>query len=342
MANLHQLVSVIIQNSHSFLKEKRKEKGKKRGFMFLFSFCFFIATFYLNAQDSIVPQESVSEKTNLKFQEYFFTALTEKSIENYKKAIENLDECNQLIPNNKAVLFELSKNYYALNKLPEAIEYANTALQQDADNLWILEHFVKVYKKNRNFKDAIKIQQKIAVKHPKKKQSLVFLHLQNNDKTSAITVLQELAEAKMLNSRLREIKRSLERKKHPKKKTQKVVTLNNKNQDDLKNLFEKEKSYASLQKLLRDLAIKNDADLLTYSEKGLALFPAQPFVYLMNGRAHNNKNQFKKAVNTLQNGIDFVIDNKKLSSKFYKELIKAYKGLGDTINVNKYQRKLKS
>ncbi|AUC16713.1 hypothetical protein BTO06_16860 [Tenacibaculum sp. SZ-18] len=298
---------------------------------------FFISQFSF-AQDSIVLDASVSEKKMLKFEEFFFEAITEKAINNYQKAIDYLEECNTILPNNKAVLFELSKNYYYLNKTPEALIYGEEALSQEKDNLWILEHIVAIHKKNRNFPDAIKTQKIIAKKFPKKKRALVFLHLQNNDRQSAIRLLDELAEAKMLDSRLRAIKRSM----FPMAKTRKLeaITQNTK-KENLKTLFKKNKSFQVLTKLLDSLDKENDASLLIYSEQGLSLFPAQPIVYLMNGKALNKNKQFKKAVESLQNGIDFVIDDKALTNRFYNELIKAYQGLGDSKNVNKYQKKRK-
>lgn len=332
---------MITQNLHSFFREKTKDKRRKTSLKRLvFPFVFILLPFTLKAQDSIVPQSNVSEKTNLDFQEHFFKALTEKAIKNYQNAINSLDECNQLIPNNKAVLFELSKNYLALKKYPEAIEYGNEALVKDSENIWILEHLVKVNRKSYNFKKAIELQEKIAIKHPKKKQQLVFLHLQNSDRESAKKVLNELAEAKMLNHRLRRLQKSLNASnssaKTTKKNTKTVIVASN-----LKEVFEKNKSYKSLQNLLTDLDTKNSPDLLKYSEKGMSLFPAQPFVYLMNGKALNKQKKHKKAVESLQNGIDFVIDNPKMENSFFTELVNAYNGLGDTKNAKKYKKKLK-
>lgn len=305
--------------------------------MLFVSFSLFFTSFCLNAQDSIVPQQSVAEKTNLEFQEHFFKAITEKAIRNYQSAISSLEECNELIPNNSAVLFELSKNYLKLKKYPEGIEYCKQALAKDPKNIWILEHLVKLHRKSYNFKEAIKIQEKIAVDFPKKKRLLVFLHLQNNDRKSAKKVLDELTEAKMLNSRLRNLKKSLEKQQRKTIKKNEKVNIT---EEDLKTKFQKNKSYALLQELLIDLDTKNDNDLLKYSETGLTLFPAQPLVYLMYGKALNKQNQFKEAVDNLKNGIDFIIDDKKMEKSFYIELVKSFKGLGDMKNAKKYQKKI--
>jgi tetratricopeptide (TPR) repeat protein len=286
------------------------------------------------SQDSIPAAVGVNENDNIKFQELFFKALSQKAVFNYKKAVEYLENCNQLMPNNKSVLFELSKNYLKLGRSIEALEYIQLALDKETNNLWLLEHKVSILKGIANFDEAITTQEKIAENHPKKKQSLVFLHLQNRDIVGAKKVLAELKEAKLLNSRLRRIQEKLNNTQSETKKPKKNVV-----NTDLRSVFEKEKTYSSLKLLLKELTVNNDDDLLKYSEQGLALFPAQPFVYLMNGKALNNKSQYKKALQSLQNGIDFVIDNNEIEAKFYLEMAEAYKKLNDTKKAESFKNK---
>jgi len=71
-----------------------------------------------------------------------------------------------------------------------------------------------------------------------------------------------------------------------------------------------------------DLGKYNDA--LTRSSDAIDLYPAQPLLYLLNGVANNNLNQPKKAIESLEMGLDFIIDNTKMEADFYKQLSKAY------------------
>ncbi|WNW01150.1 hypothetical protein RRF68_09090 [Tenacibaculum sp. HL-MS23] len=289
---------------------------------------------FIYSQDSIPAAVGVIEKNDIQFQDNFFKALSQKAVYNYKKAIEYLENCNELVPNNKAVLFELSKNYLKLGRSNESLEYIHLALLKEPNNLWMLEHKVTILRRVANFDDAIVTQEKIAEKHPKKKQLLVFLHLQNRDVPAAKIVLSELKEDKLLNARLRRIEEKLNdtEVKEVKKKT--VST-------DLRATFEKEKTYRSLQLLLNELTTSNHVDLLKYSEQGLTLFPAQPFVYLMNGKALNNTKKYKKALQSLQNGIDFVIDNNEIEAKFYTEMARAYQKLNNPKKANLFKSKAK-
>ena len=59
----------------------------------------------------------------------------------------------------------------------------------------------------------------------------------------------------------------------------------------------------------------------------------------MNGKANNLKRDYKKALESLQNGIDFVIDDKKMELNFYLEIANANSGLGNIKEANKYTKK---
>ena len=319
---------MIIQILHN---NKKSLESRIKVFLSLFLILYSLFTY---SQDSIPASIDVNEQENIKFQELFFKALSQKAIFNYKKAVEYLESCNQLLPNNKSVLFELSKNYLKLGRSIEALEYIQLALNKDANNLWLLEHKVTILRGIANFDEAIITQKKIAENHPKKKQTLVFLHLQNRDIVGAKKVLAELKESKLLNSRLRRIKERLNNTQSKSKKSNKNIVNTN-----LRSTFEKDKTYNSLKLLLENLTVNNHSDLLKYSEQGLVLFPAQPFVYLMNGKALNNNNQYKKALETLQNGIDFVIDNNEIEAKFYLEMAEAYKKLNDTKKARSFKNK---
>ncbi len=292
----------------------------------------FCTPFFSFSQDSIPVAKDLTEEKELKFQQFFFKALAEKSITNYQKAIENLENCNEILPNNVSVFFEFSKNYLLLNKTFEAKEYINRALEKETENIWMLLHLVEIHKKDRNFAEAITIQQKIIKNHPKRRNDLVYLHLQNNNRKEAMNLLQTLENENNLSSRLKRLKNNLE------KRTTKTVVKVEK--DDIKSLiekFENEKLFETLKKILeKPVEEKNQATLLEYSEKGIVLFPAQPFVYLVNGKVLNYQKSYKKAFTILKAGIDFVIEDK-MEADFYTEMAISSEGNGDKAAAKKYR-----
>lgn len=297
---------------------------------------FFLYSTTLFAQDSIPITKDLTEEKGLEFQQFFFKALTEKAIGNYEKAIENLEACNQILTNNTTVFFEFSKNYLSLNQTFLAKQYINKALGNDPNNIWMLTHLVTILKKERNFSKAIAIQKKVVNINPKKTADLIRLYVQNKDYKKALELLQDLENAQLLTSRLRYLKNNLENRKSitKKKKVKQTVSKNN-----LFEQFETDKKYKTLEKILKENK-NNISVLLEYSKKGMDLFPAQPFVYLANATSLNKQKKYTEAISILENGIDFVIEEK-VEIQFYKVFIEAYQGLRNEPKEEEYKKKLK-
>lgn len=298
----------------------------------LFSLLFFIISFQSFSQDSIPAAIDLTEEKELKFQQFFFKALSQKSIGNFQKAIENLENCNQILPNDLTVFYEFSKNYLELNKTLLAKEYIDRAIEKEPNNIWMQKHLVKVYLKDRNFSEAIKIQQKIVAVNPVERDYLARLYLQNRDYKNALLTMNILEKENSLSANLKRIKDSLE------SKVNKVVEKEETTKDAFLK-FKKDKSYKVLKKVL-ELSKDNSAQLLKYSTEGISLFPAQPYVYLMNGKALNANKKYKEALAVLNNGIDFVIEDE-MEAVFYREMALSYKGLGNKLEENKYKEKSK-
>ena len=77
------------------------------------------------------------------------------------------------------------------------------------------------------------------------------------------------------------------------------------------------------------------ASILTKS--GLEVFPSQPLLYLFQGVALNNQNEYLAAAESLEEGLDYLISNEKMEMDFYTELIRAYSGLNNAEKVNDYK-----
>ncbi|MGK0325753.1 MAG: putative Zn-dependent protease [Polaribacter sp.] len=316
---------------------KKKNKVEKRSFNHFKLALFYFILFSINifAQDSIPLKEDLTEEAELKFQEFFFKALSEKAIGNYQQAIENLESCNQISTNDVSVFFEFSKNYLLLNNTLLAKEYIERSLAKDINNLWMLKHLVKIYQKDSNYKEAIKIQQKIVAINPKERGLLAKLLVNDKQYKKAISLMNTLEKENTLSSNLKKLKANLEKKKEASVKKEDPSDLGS-----LINQFKTDKSYKVLKQILNQSS-NNTADLLRFSEEGIALFPAQPFVYLVKGKTLNDLKKYKNALTTLQNGFDFVIDDK-MEVDFYTEIAKAFKGLGNSKEEKKYTQKAKN
>ncbi|WP_400075874.1 tetratricopeptide repeat protein [Winogradskyella sp. R77965] len=91
--------------------------------------------------------------------------------------------------------------------------------------------------------------------------------------------------------------------------------------------------------LLLQLDIKDYKAVINDGERALELYPAQPILYLVNGVANNNLNQYKKAIDNLEMGLDFLVDNPVMEADFYSELSIAYKALNNISKSETFAKK---
>ncbi|MCF6350111.1 MAG: hypothetical protein L3J23_03650 [Flavobacteriaceae bacterium] len=261
----------------------------------------------------------------LKFQTHFFEALHQKSREDYTKAIEFLDNCKTIYPNDVALNFEYTKNYLKLKDYDNAIFFAEKALEKKPNNVFILEHLKETYRLQRDYKNAIIIQKKIIVLRPSKENDLIYLYITNKQRAKAKITYLKLERFGLLDLRKNYFKRILFSEK---KKKEKII------KDEVEI---KDKSYKSFIILLKkeqplDKLVKN-------SKEALSLFPAQPKLYLINSTAQNQLKKYKKALENLEVGLDFIIDDDDMLVNFYNQMQIAYLGLGQQNNATKYLNK---
>ena len=298
--------------------------------------------FLLYSQDSIPKikeiTEEIIEENTIKFQEYFFKSLSEKSIKNYQIAIQNLEECNAIFPNNKAVFFELSKNYLLLNRTSEALQYINNALLLAPSNFWMLKHLVAIHKKDKNYQEAINTQLIIVEQKPKQRAELIYLYYLNDEYMQALSLIDVFEKEYGLTTRLKQLKNKLVLRNKPQTIISTIDSL-----PKLISDFElNSPSFYTLKKILT-LAIKDNIPAYhMYSNLAIDLFPAQPFSYLSKGRALQLQGKHQEAIDILEIGIDFIIENSLLEVQFYTILVSAYTRLSQPKKALEYKMKLQN
>ena len=77
------------------------------------------------------------------------------------------------------------------------------------------------------------------------------------------------------------------------------------------------------------------------SNEGLQKYPSQPLFYLINGVALNQLNEPKEAIETLETGLDYIIDDTKMEIDFYKQLSKSHTLLNNTAKAKTFNDKAK-
>lgn len=76
-------------------------------------------------------------------------------------------------------------------------------------------------------------------------------------------------------------------------------------------------------------------------EEALTRYPAQPILYLIHGVALNQLKKGKEASETLEMGLDFVIEDSKMEKDFYNQLSIAYNLLNNTSKAKTFSDKAK-
>lgn len=92
--------------------------------------------------------------------------------------------------------------------------------------------------------------------------------------------------------------------------------------------------------LLLQITLEKYAQAEELSRKSLEIFPSQPNLYLYNGIANNALQQWNKAINSLETGLDFLFDDQKTELLFYKEMVKVYATKGNHKKERQYQEKI--
>lgn len=140
-----------------------------------------------------VEPEDIALETD-EFQVAFYESLREKGIENYDKAINALQKCLQLEPNNPVVYFELGKNYFYQKDYKSAYESFEKATQLDAKNRWYWVGLYDVSFATRDYTNAIVIIKKLIEFKKEYKEDLVSLYMFTQQHDDALKLIDELTE----------------------------------------------------------------------------------------------------------------------------------------------------
>lgn len=97
-------------------------------------------------------------------------------------------------------------------------------------------------------------------------------------------------------------------------------------------------------KLMRDVIllqidVKQYDEALKQSQIALELYPAQPILYLLNGVSYTNLSQPKKAIESLEMGLDFLVENPKMERDFYSQLSVAYQADNNNAKSKAFAKK---
>jgi tetratricopeptide (TPR) repeat protein len=126
------------------------------------------------------------------FEDFFYEAIKQKSIENYDKAIEALEKGKAIEPENPIVYFELGKNYLAQKKYKEAYDNFEQAAKMDPKNRWAWVGMYDVCYDTRDYNQAIVIVEKLVEFKEGYKEDLTSLYMNTQQYDKALELINEL------------------------------------------------------------------------------------------------------------------------------------------------------
>jgi tetratricopeptide (TPR) repeat protein len=104
-----------------------------------------------------------------------------------------------------------------------------------------------------------------------------------------------------------------------------------------------DKNYQLIKKVaLLSIDTKDYKKTIRITESALDIFPAQALLYLLNGVACNHLNEPDRAIDQLEIGLSFLLDEPKLESDIYQQLALSYELKGNTTKATKMRSKMKT
>ncbi|MFB9055220.1 tetratricopeptide repeat protein [Mariniflexile ostreae] len=435
----------------------------------IFGIVFFPQLNYAQVDLNKKPEDDLGNYEDA-FQEHFFEALKQKSIENYDRAAKALLKCIDIDNAVPVLYFELGKIYVKLKNFGDAERALKKAVSKASDNEWFLDELYALYVSQQDTKKSIKIVKQLVAYHPDYREDLASLYFKEKKYSNALEILDGMdaefgisVSRDLMRNQIYEVtgrkKEQIENlegriENNPDKESNYLALIfryseNNETKkafQTAKELLktnpnsqmvhlalykfylddkETEKAIESMkivikspqikpdakQKVLLDfidfvkahpkyepdlveattlveatnsektllelgqyyLKIENKAKALSYfeaalrvqpdnfaalrnvmllhidlqhydaaleqSDKALQRFPSQPIFYLINGVALNQLHQEQKAVDILEAGLDYIIDDPKMEVDFYNQLSAAYTQLNNTIKAKSFTDK---
>lgn len=302
--------------------------------LILWFFMTFVLAFSQEGQQSADISEEVNSDA---FQEYFFDALQQKSIENYDKAIIALIECKKLRPDNEVVDYELGLSYMGQKNFIQAQDYLENAADKDPNNKWYQDALLRCLLSQHNYHAAVPVGEKLVMADVNYYKTLADIYIELGQQEEAKKIIDRMeSEGVDLGAATRLKNKLLMRDRIQDISEEKESELDQSNQSVSSPI-------AQYQKQIEKQFEKTDfGEALHFSSEAIDNFPTQPLFYLYKARSLNKLQKYSMVPEILEEGLSYILDDDQMKNNFYKEFIVAYKALGNKEKESYYQGLIKN
>ena len=298
------------------------------GLLFLVLFFIPISIIAQNQEDASLFLEEYSDD----FQESFFSALQQKGIRNYDRAIRELEKCLELRPDEPVIYHELARNYFLDKQFSKGLSFAVKAVEMESSNYWYVETYWR-YQNRRGKTRPQEIAGALNQTEDKFWVNLAMIYQKSGLFDQAFAALDRLREPVEYSGLRAEIRQ--EQVRQGKKIEVKSVEVNPQQKAETPNPLE------GLKKKLRILQQEGDFDrLFNESREALEAYPLQPDFYYYKGWAVLKNGKPREAAGILEESLAYLLEEGELSRVIYQALAEAYELLGDAEKLKYYQKKL--
>jgi tetratricopeptide (TPR) repeat protein len=257
------------------------------------------------------PEDIALDKND--FEDSYYEAIIQKSIENFDKALQSLDKCLKLQPNNAVIHHEMGKNYFFRKDYANAETSYTKATQIDPSNKWYLIDLYDLYYETKNYNQAILVAQKIIPLDKNYKEDLVSMYMYTQQYEKALVLINDIEQNNGKTEFMERYKRD--------------ILAQTKNQSIGKNDLEKaieqspqiEENYLSLIYMYSDNKQEEKAKLI--AEKLEKNIPNSDWAQVFLFKYHLNDNKGEEASKSLQTVLKSNKVDKKIKFKMFNEFL---------------------
>lgn len=247
------------------------------------------------------------------FETSFYESIKQKGIQNYDKALESLDKCLKLQPDNDVVLFEIGKNNLQLKNYKAAYESFEKATVINPKNRWYFHGMYDVCYETQDYVQSIELVNKLIPFDESYREDLASLYMKTKQFDKALTVINEL-NATVGKSEKRELYKA------------QIVNLPQNQDAEVKNLLvqiqsnpQDESNYNAL--ILLYTKMGNDAQAIAIANKLETTFPNSDWAQVTLFKKYLDQKEGKKAVQAMNQALGSLKVDVKIKHRILNEFL---------------------